>query len=102
MDRFDQPDIQRQPDTQPEPRRDHGRNTMLSRRTFLRSAAALTAAPAVLRSAFAQTPEFTLKLHHLLGPKAPAQTKMLEPWAQGIEKDSGGRIKIDIYPAMSL
>lgn len=47
-------------------------------------------------------PEFTLKLHHLLGPKSPAHTKMLLPWAQGIEKASNGRVKIDIYPAMSL
>ena len=47
-------------------------------------------------------PEFTLKLHHLLGPKAPAHTKMLMPWAEGIEKASNGRVKIEIYPAMSL
>jgi TRAP-type C4-dicarboxylate transport system substrate-binding protein len=52
--------------------------------------------------AAAQEPEFTFKLHHLLGPKAPAQTQMLEPWAKAIEEDSGGRIKIEIYPAMSL
>ena len=44
----------------------------------------------------------TLKLHHLLGPKAPAQTKMLMPWAEKIQADSGGRVKIEIYPAMSL
>ena len=47
-------------------------------------------------------PEFTLKLHHLLGPKSPAHTQMLTPWAERIEKDSNGRIKIDLYPAMSL
>jgi len=74
---------------------------MISRRTMLATTAGVLAAPLVSR-ARGQTPEFTLKLHHLLGPKSPAQTKMLEPWAQGIEKDSGGRIKIDIYPAMSL
>ena len=27
---------------------------------------------------------------------------MLEPWAKRIEEDSGGRIKIEIYPSMSL
>jgi TRAP-type C4-dicarboxylate transport system substrate-binding protein len=75
---------------------------MLSRRRVLSSTAALVAAPAVLRSAWAQDPEFTLKLHHLLGPKAPAQTNMLEPWANRVMEDSKGRIKIDIYPAMSL
>jgi TRAP-type C4-dicarboxylate transport system substrate-binding protein len=60
------------------------------------------ASPFVLRRAWAQNPEFTLKLHHLLGPKAPAQTNMLEPWANRVMEDSDGRIKIDIYPAMSL
>jgi TRAP-type C4-dicarboxylate transport system substrate-binding protein len=75
---------------------------MLSRRKFLTSAAALTAAPVVLRRAWAQNPEFTLKLHHLLGPKSPAQVMMLQPFADRILKDSEGRVKIDIYPAMSL
>jgi TRAP-type C4-dicarboxylate transport system substrate-binding protein len=46
--------------------------------------------------------DFTLKLHHLLGPKAPAQTQMLEPWAKRVEERTNGRVKIDIYPAMSL
>jgi len=44
----------------------------------------------------------TLRLHHLLGPKAPAHTKMLVPWAARVEKASGGKVKIDIYPSMSL
>ena len=51
-------------------------------------------------SAVAQ--EYTFKLHHLLGAKAPAQTHMLEPWAKLVEGNSGGRVKIEIYPAMSL
>jgi len=73
---------------------------MIHRRHFLGAAASTLAAPFVLRSAHAA--DFTLKLHHLLGPKAPAQTKMLEPWVKTVEENSGGRIKIDIYPAMSL
>ncbi len=51
-------------------------------------------------SAHAQ--EYTFKLHHFLPPVAPAQTKMLEPWAEKINKESNGRIKIDIYPSMQL
>jgi TRAP-type C4-dicarboxylate transport system substrate-binding protein len=75
---------------------------MLSRRRFLTSATALVAAPVVLRRAWAANPEFTLKLHHLLGPKSPAQVMMLQPFADRILKDSDGRVKIDIYPSMSL
>lgn len=50
----------------------------------------------------ANAQEYTFKLHHLLGAQAPAQTKMLEPWARQVEENSGGKVKIDIYPAMTL
>ncbi|WP_418595655.1 TRAP transporter substrate-binding protein [Ponticoccus sp. (in: a-proteobacteria)] len=50
--------------------------------------------------AFAQ--EHVFKLHHFLGAKAPAQTKMLEPWARAVEENSGGKVKIEIYPSMTL
>lgn len=46
--------------------------------------------------------EFSFKLHHFLGPKAPAHNAMLVPWAERIEAQSNGRIDIEIYPAMSL
>jgi TRAP-type C4-dicarboxylate transport system substrate-binding protein len=75
---------------------------MLDRRTVLRTGAGILAAPFVLGIGRARAADYTFRLHHLLGPKAPAQTKMLAPWAEGIEKASGGRIKIEIYPAMSL
>src|SRR5215475_9643999 len=75
---------------------------MFNRRRFLNAGTAALAAPFVLRAGRAQAAEFEFKLHHLLGPKAPAHTKMLAPWAAGIEQASGGRVKIEIYPAMSL
>jgi TRAP-type C4-dicarboxylate transport system substrate-binding protein len=51
-------------------------------------------------AAAAQT--INLKLHHLLPAAAPAHTKMLAPWAQDVEKSSGGKVKIELYPAMTL
>jgi TRAP-type C4-dicarboxylate transport system substrate-binding protein len=74
----------------------------MKRREFLATTAAALAAPALLRPGHAQAPEHVLKLHHFLGPKAPAQTQMLEPWAQAVEAGTGGRVKIEIYPSMSL
>jgi TRAP-type C4-dicarboxylate transport system substrate-binding protein len=62
--------------------------------------AGTVAAMALAGAASAQ--EFTFKLHHLLGAKAPAQTQMLEPWAKAVEENSGGRVKIEIFPAMTL
>lgn len=52
--------------------------------------------------ASAADPEFTFKLHHILGAKSPAQVNMIEPWVKKVEEESNGRIKIEIYPAMSL
>ncbi|MEX0852141.1 MAG: TRAP transporter substrate-binding protein [Bauldia sp.] len=74
---------------------------MLTRRHFLGTAAAgALAAPAIVRRAHAQ--EFTFKLHHILSSKSPAHVNMLEPWTKAVEADSNGRIKIEIYPSMSL
>ena len=64
--------------------------------------ASIFAAAAMLAAVSVQGADFTLKLHHFLGPKAPAQTQMLEPWVEKVEELSKGRVKIDIYPAMSL
>ncbi|MBS3848757.1 TRAP transporter substrate-binding protein [Devosia sp. BSSL-BM10] len=73
--------------------------------TFARLAAlagGVILATTALTSVASAQAEFVLKLHHFLGPKAPAQTAMLEPWAQRIEEASGGRVEIEIYPSMSL
>lgn len=50
----------------------------------------------------AEAQEVTLKLHHLLPPVAHAHKNMLVPWAKKVEEESGGRLKIEIYPAMQL
>jgi TRAP-type C4-dicarboxylate transport system substrate-binding protein len=67
---------------------------------LLSGAAAATIALTISGVAMAQ--EHTFKLHHLLSAKAPAHTNMLEPWARQVEENSGGKVKIEIFPAMSL
>ena len=42
----------------------------------------------------------TLKMHQFL--PANASELVLDVWAEQVEKDSGGRIKIDHYPSMQL
>jgi TRAP-type C4-dicarboxylate transport system substrate-binding protein len=76
--------------------------TRYGRRTFLTAAGAALAAPALTRFAGAQTPQVVLKLHHFLAPTSNAQVRFLTPWARKVEKDSGGRIRIDLYPNMHL
>jgi TRAP-type C4-dicarboxylate transport system substrate-binding protein len=72
----------------------------MSKRRFFSTIVSAAAIAAWSSGAAAQ--QITLKLHHLLGPKAPAHTQMLVPWSQRIEKASGGKVKIEVYPSMSL
>ena len=72
----------------------------MNRRIFT---GALTAAVSTLAfSTAALAQEYTFRLHHFLSQQAPAQTQMLEPWAKAVEENSGGRVKIEIFPSMTL
>jgi TRAP-type transport system periplasmic protein len=74
----------------------------IARRTFLASSIASAAAPAVMRVAYADTPPLTLKLHHAFSAVSSVHDKFLVPWARKVEADSGGRLRIDIFPSMQL
>jgi len=50
--------------------------------------------------AAAQT--ITLKLSHFVPPVAPPHATFLAPWAAKVEKESGGRLKVQIFPSMQL
>jgi len=50
----------------------------------------------------ASAQEVRLKLHHFLPAPATVPAQFLEPWARKVEQDSGGRIKIDLFPSMQL
>lgn len=50
--------------------------------------------------AFAQ--EVTLKMHQFLPAQANVPKDVLEVWADNVEKDSEGRIKVERYHAMAL
>jgi TRAP-type transport system periplasmic protein len=73
-----------------------------ARRTFLASTMVSVAAPAVMRVAFADAPQFSLKLHHAFSSVSSAHDKFLAPWARQVEAQSGGRIRIDLFPSMQL
>jgi TRAP-type C4-dicarboxylate transport system substrate-binding protein len=59
-----------------------------------------TLAAALALPAAAQ--EVVLKLHHFLPPQATIQAQVFNPWCEKIGKESGGKIKCQIYPAMQL
>jgi TRAP-type transport system periplasmic protein len=74
----------------------------IARRTFLASSIGTVAAPAIIRLARADTPPITLKLHHSFSSVSSVHDKFLAPWARKIEAESGGRIRIDLFPSMQL
>jgi TRAP-type C4-dicarboxylate transport system substrate-binding protein len=76
----------------------------VGRRVILASAAASLAAPALLRMARADTSpaHVALKLHHAFSSVSCLHTDFLAPWARRIGEQSGGAIRIDIYPSMAL
>lgn len=71
---------------------------------MLRASVARVLAPLVLTlaaSASAQAP-VTLKVHHFLPTGSTTHARLLVPWCERIEKDSGGRLKCQLFPAMQL
>ncbi|WP_439574954.1 TRAP transporter substrate-binding protein [Phreatobacter sp.] len=75
---------------------------ILTRRHALAFAGAAVATPAVMRTAWGQSPQVTLRLHHFLPPVSNAHQRFLLPWSRNVETASGGRIKVDIFPSMQL
>lgn len=63
---------------------------------------AVALALAALASTSAWSQQVTLRLHQLLPAQAPVPAKAIIPWAQKVEQESGGRIKIQLFHAMQL
>jgi TRAP-type C4-dicarboxylate transport system substrate-binding protein len=68
------------------------------RRSLVLCAVALSVLAAL--PAAAQT--VTLRLHQMLPPQATIPAKAIVPWAQKVEAESGGRIKVQLFHAMQL
>ncbi|MBK9606607.1 MAG: TRAP transporter substrate-binding protein [Betaproteobacteria bacterium] len=52
--------------------------------------------------AAAHAQQVILKVHHFLPPTSSAQVKLIQPWCDKINKESGDKLKCQIYPAMQL
>lgn len=51
---------------------------------------------------YAKEKPINLTVHHLHSSKAPTHTRFLVPWAKKLEEASKGRLKIEIFPSMTL
>ena len=74
---------------------------MMHRRTLVKSAAA-AAVGATSLATLAQQPVVTLKFHTFMSPQSNVWLNMHKAWMDKVEKESGGRIKFEGYPAMQL
>ncbi len=72
---------------------------LIPRRTALATLGAV-AALATAGTAMAQT--VTLRLHQMLPPQATIPARAIVPWAQKVEAESGGKIKVQLFHAMQL
>jgi TRAP-type C4-dicarboxylate transport system substrate-binding protein len=72
----------------------------MKRRSFVQGAAA--AALGVPHLAGLAQQSVTLKFHTFMQPMSNVWLSMHKPWMEKVEKDSGGRIKFEAYPAMQL
>ena len=69
-------------------------------KTALRTAAAAAIVAGTASTAFAA--DVTLKMHQFLPAQANVPRDILDVWADKVEAESGGRIKIERYPSMQL
>ena len=63
---------------------------------------ALVALAALACSGLAQAQAVTFRLHQFLPQQAAIPAKAIAPWAKKIETESGGRIKIQLFPSMQM
>ena len=65
-------------------------------------AMAASALALTLGAGSAMAQEVTLKLHQFLPAQANVPKLVLDVWADAVEKDSGGKIKVERYASMQL
>ena len=67
---------------------------------LIRNASACAAAAVLSTSALAQ--DVTLKFHHIWNPQAMASVNVIGPFCDQIAAESKGRMKCQVFPAMSM
>ena len=73
---------------------------MIARRQLLQTGAALALGAPALTGLAQQS--VTLKFHTFMSPQSNVWLNMHKAWMDKVEKDSGGRIQFEGYPAMQL
>lgn len=72
---------------------------MITRRTLT---ALAVACPAIMRVTRAGAAEVEMRMHHFMSGVSPGHREFMVPWSRKVEAESGGRIKITVFPSMQL
>ena len=72
---------------------------MVNRKSLL---SLLVAASTALTLSTASAADVTLKMHQFLPPQANVPKLVLDVWADKVEADSKGKIKVNRFPSMQL
>jgi TRAP-type C4-dicarboxylate transport system substrate-binding protein len=56
----------------------------------------------MVSSAAVQAAEVVLRLHQMLPQQATIPSKVLAPWAEKVQQESGGKLVVELYPSMQL
>ena len=62
----------------------------------------ISAALAACLALPATAQDYTLRFQHFVSPASANPTYFMQPWVDAIEEQSGGRLKIELYPFMQL
>lgn len=62
----------------------------------------VTALALGLTAGAALSQEVTLRFQHFISPRGSVPQYFMQPWADKVFEESGGRLKIELYPAMQL
>ena len=60
------------------------------------------AVAALAALSFSAHAQILLKVHSFSGPQAPDQARHLFPWAEKINQEAGGKMKVEVYTNMQL
>jgi TRAP-type C4-dicarboxylate transport system substrate-binding protein len=69
---------------------------------FLKSTLIAAGLLAAVASQPARAADVTLRFHQMLPPQATIPARAIKPWAEKVEKESGGRIKVQQFSTMQL
>ncbi|MEM7544146.1 MAG: TRAP transporter substrate-binding protein [Pseudomonadota bacterium] len=55
-----------------------------------------------LAGSAASAADVTLRCQHFISPKGAVPSRFMEPWIEKVEAESGGKLKVELYPGMQL